>query len=188
MIRSAALLALALAVSACDGAAPTPATGDDMAATPAAQVTSDNPELCTLGLKVLTPGGKLGTVTKVEGGGCTVTVDETGLSDVWAEFMLEPAPGTAPPMEQLPGAPQAGWYQCYAGGAGNFRVEIRNGNTYANSDGQSGSYTFDPATSDVTWTSGPWTDFYSRVLKDGDIGVTMKPDRSFFGITCEREG
>ncbi len=182
----------ALMLFACDGAAPPAANADAPPApggAPAvADVTSDNPELCVLGLKVLAPGGNLGTVTKIEGTGCAVTNDATGLTDIWAEFMLEPAPGSAPPLEPVSGAPKPGWYQCYGGAAGNFRLEIRDGSTYANADGDMGAYAYDPATADISWTSGPWMDFHSRVLKDGDIGVTLEQDRSFFGINCEHEG
>jgi hypothetical protein len=191
---SLTLVALAaLVASACDGAPPVPA-GSPATGSPAAEVATDaapapkaSGTLCTLGQRVLTPGGKAGTVTKVEGSGCTVTNDATGLSDVWAAFMLKPAPGTAPVAEVTPGAPAAGMYLCRGGPAGNFRIAFNAGSSYANEQGAAGAYAFDPATANIDFTTGPWAGFYGRVLADGDVGMTGKPDRSFFAMTCERE-
>lgn len=191
MIRNAACAVLLLAASACDGGAPSasaPGAAPSVQADGPGPQASDNPELCIVGLKVLAPGGAPGAVVKIEGTGCTVKDDATGLESVWAEFMLEPAPGTAPTFETAPGAPAAGMYQCRGGPAGNFRIEFRAGNAYANDKGVAGVYAFDPATANVDFTTGPWEGFYGRVLKDGDVGMTSNPSRSFFQMTCEREG
>ena len=68
--------------------------------------------------------------------------DARGLETVWAEFMLEPAPGTTPAMEAVPGAPQAGLYQCRGGTAGNFKIEFRSGSAYANDFAREGQRTW----------------------------------------------
>lgn len=181
-----AVSSLALLVAAC-GETPAAPAGDTAAASPAqtGQVVSDNPELCALGLKVLTPGGNPGTVVKVEGSGCTIKDDASGLESVWTESVLEPAPGTTPAMEMVPGAPKPGIYQCRGGPAGNFKIEFRNGNAYANDKGDAGAYAFDPQNADIDFSTGPWAGFYARVLKDGDVGISGKPDRSFFQMTCQ---
>lgn len=144
-------------------------------------------EKCTVGQKVTTPGGKVGTVTEVKGTACKVAQDGTGWTNVWGAFMLEPGPGQAEPAAVVPGAPAAGMYQCRGGPAGNFRIEFRGPGAYANDKGSAGAYSFDAAAAKLRFTSGPWEGFYGQVLKDGDVGLSSRADASFYGMNCERQ-
>ena len=37
----------------------------------------------------------------------------------------------------------------------------------------------------MEFTSGPWKGFYAKTLEGGRVGLTSKPDSSFYQMTCD---
>lgn len=140
---------------------------------------------CSVGQKVLMPGGYPGTVSAVYGqGGCTVK-DAKGLESSWAAFMLSAAPGApAPKNTPVPATPKAGKYQCFGGAAGNIKLTFGPGATYANEQGARGAYAMRPS-GQMQFTSGPWKGYYAKTLDHGRVGLTSKPDGTFYQMTCD---
>lgn len=84
------------------------------------------------------------------------------------------------------GAPAAGSYQCYGGAAGNMRLSFTGPGRYANDKGKTGAYTSGEG-GRITFTSGPWAGFYGRVLPNGKVGLSSKPDTKSYYMLCERK-
>jgi hypothetical protein len=140
---------------------------------------------CAVGQRVVMPGGYPGTVSAVYGqGGCTVK-DAKGLESSWAAFMLSAAPGSPAPKEApIPPTLKAGTYQCFGGAAGNMKLRFGPGATYANEQGAKGVYIMRPS-GQMQFTSGPWKGFYAKTLDNGRVGLTSKPDGTFYQMTCD---
>jgi hypothetical protein len=158
---------------------------------------------CSVGQRVVKPGGELATVTATSGSGCTVRADGEPFTDTYAAFMLDPAPGgggggTAPaarsrdsaptPTAPTGGGPVPGLYQCTGGPAGNLKLRFLGGGRYANEQGKVGVYSYNAGNGRMAFTSGPWSGFFGKVLAGGRIGLTSKPDASFYQMTCDRRG
>jgi preprotein translocase subunit YajC len=142
---------------------------------------------CSVGQKVLTPGGKPGTVVEVTANkACRVKQDDGMSSGVWSAFMLSPAPGTVAAAADIPSTPKPGMYQCYGGQAGNMKLRFSAGNTYANEQGKSGSYKMRPS-GQMEFTSGPWAGFYAKTLENGRVGLTSRADSRTYMMTCEQK-
>jgi hypothetical protein len=144
-------------------------------------------ESCSVGQKVMLPGGKLGTVIEVNGPGCKVRQDGTNWEGVWSAFMLDPAPGgddMAPvPTERAIGP---GMYQCHGGSAGNMKLQFLENGKYANEQGTSGE--FQAISSDeISFVTGPWEGFFGRILGLDKIGLTSRTAQSTYYMTCDLE-
>ena len=118
-------------------------------------------------------------------GGCTVR-DEKFLESSWAAFMLTPAP-SLPVRNPAPvgPTPTPADYQCYGGAAGNMKLRFFAGNAYANEQGARGSYKLRPS-GQMEFTSGPWAGFYAKTLGTGKVGLTSRPDGTFYQMTCDK--
>ena len=145
-------------------------------------------ESCRVGQKVLSPGGKPGTVTKVEREtACTVLQDDGTGEGVWSAFMLRAAPGSpAPAAKPISPMPTAGLYQCRGGPAGNLKLRFGPGNRYANEQGTAGAFTI-ANDGQISFTSGPWEGFFAKNLGKGKVGLTSRPNQSFYYMTCDIE-
>lgn len=152
---------------------------------------------CVIGARVVNRQGKVGVITKDDGGGCTVRQDsgETFYSLFW---MLEPtgagagggagrAAAPARPAGSTPGRLQPGAYQCYGGQAGNLRLNFSAGGRYSNAEGKAGAYTLDGGSGRIAFTSGPWAGFFGRVLPDGKVGLSSQPNTTTYYMVCERK-
>lgn len=90
----------------------------------------------------------------------------------------------APPAAQAGGAPRPGNYQCFGGSAGNMKLRFMGRNSYANEQGASGTYKFRPS-GQMEFVSGPWKGFYAKSLGNGRVGLTSRPDGTFYQMTCD---
>ena len=75
--------------------------------------------------------------------------------------------------------------ECYGGPAGNMKLSFGGGATYANEQGKQGRYTIGQG-GQIAFVSGPWAGFYAKVLGPGKVGLTSKPNQSFYYMTCDR--
>ena len=127
------------------------------AATPAEALPS-----CSLGQRVMTPGGTPATVVGVRGSGCTVRKDGVTYTEVYAASMLAAlaaadVPADLPPAEGVELGPAA--YKCYylAGTALNYSfidIIIIDAGSYADRTGNHGQY--HRAGRDIVFDSGPF--------------------------------
>lgn len=143
---------------------------------------------CHVGQRVGLPGSGQGTVVALRGtGGCDVKADGYENVQTWAAWMLTSVGGAAAPLNKavLPGgAPRPGNYQCFGGSAGNMKLRFGGGNSYSNEQGATGSYKFRPS-GQMEFVSGPWKGFYAKTLGNGRVGLTSKPDGTFYQMTCD---
>jgi hypothetical protein len=75
-----------------------------------------------------------------------------------------------------------GTYTCSAPGAGFFRIELRDGSTYVDRAGKSGSYSFDAASGRIAFSSGSLEGQFSKLLKPGKFGLASSPTGQFYTV------
>lgn len=144
---------------------------------------------CKVGQRVVLPGGQQGTVIGLNGSACNVQADGYKDYNTWAAWMLYAVPGTPAaqiaPAAKLGGQPTAGFYQCYGGAAGNMKLRFGPG-WYENEQGKRGTYTMRPS-GQMALATGPWAGFYAKTLSPTKVGLTSKPDGTFYNMTCDRK-
>lgn len=109
----------------------------------------------------------------------------TPLGPQAAQKAAPKAPATKAAPKAAAGSVPAGNYQCYGGSAGNMKLTFRGPGQYANEQGSAGAYAMNGV--DITFTSGPWEGFYGRVLPDGRVGLSSRPNAGSYYMTCERK-
>lgn len=143
---------------------------------------------CYVGQRVQIPPSSMGTVVRIpRPGACDVHWDgyKPGTYDTWSAWMLTSVPGS--PVQRaapIASTPRAGNYQCFGGSAGNMKLRFGGGNTYANEQGATGTYRMRPS-GQMEFVSGPWQGFYAKTLEGGRVGLTSRPDSSFYQMTCD---
>ena len=161
---------------------------------------------CRVGQRVKSPAGP-GTVVAIQNGGvgCTVQVDgrPAGQVDTYGAFMLDALPGAeAAPRGGANAAarpaaargPAVGRYDCTGGAGGNLVIRILSATRYANAQGRSGTFALIGPAADrpeimrFRFVSGPWASYFGAVLDGGRLGLTSKPDGTFYQMTCDRRG
>lgn len=98
-----------------------------------------------------------------------------------ASFASRPA-ATAPASPAAPKEPPVhGTYHCVAAGgvAGTLQIVIKSASRYADRNGKSGDYTYDPKSGEIRFPSGPWGGFYGAQLRPGKIGIASRPGGSY---------
>jgi hypothetical protein len=146
--------------------------------------------VCRIGAQVTNRQGVTGVVVEApDPTGCRVRYPD-GSTRYSLTWMLAAAGGAKPGASGGPaptggsgGAP-SGSYQCYGGQAGNMTLTFKGGQ-YANAQGKTGAYSMG-AGGRLAFTSGPWAGFHGRVLPDGKVGLSSKPDTTTYYMVCER--
>lgn len=95
---------------------------------------------------------------------------------------LCPAPVTA--QTRAAGVPRPGLYQCYGNAGGNMKLRFTGGTGYANEQGSAGQFKMRPS-GQLEFVSGPWKGFYAKDLGNGRVGLTSRPDGTFYNMTCD---
>lgn len=137
---------------------------------------------CSVGQKVVIPGGKVGTVTAIQGSACTVRQDDGVMGEaVWAAFMLKSLDGTdphaAPPMTSIPPAT----YACHhTAGYAFVDVVVLGPDAYEDRDGVGGAYSID-ATGRITFLTGTLAG-HPSYARSGNVYLTA-PGGDFY-MTC----
>lgn len=142
---------------------------------------------CTVGQRVIIPGGQAGTVVDKQGSACVVKPDGATYTDTWAPPMISPirpsdVPADLPPAAGVDLGP--GSYQCYylAGTVLNYSfidVIIIDAGNYADRNGAIGRY--HRAGREIVFDSGPLAG-YPAYGENGNVYLTA-PAGGFY-MTC----
>jgi hypothetical protein len=121
---------------------------------------------CQVGQKVLAePGDHPATVLVTSASSCRVHYDDGAFSDSWvATYEIKPADIYAKNAALAAAGPRIGRYNIAVGtGAYDGYLMINSANSYelflpSGASAGRGTYTFNKATTSITWNSGPLTD------------------------------
>ena len=148
-------------------------------------------EGCVVGQRVLTPDDKYAVVSDIEGTTCFVELEGTSEIQTWSVMLLRIIGQDV--KADTTGGPVLGDYLCSDGSPGAKKLDMRFdvGRTYtlrnpADNFLKTGIYTTDPLTNILTFTSGPWENFYAKPLPNGQIGLSSDPQVATNYMICDK--
>lgn len=139
---------------------------------------------CKLGAQVIDRRNQSGVVVEAKGSDCRVRHAD-GSVHYYLAWMLSPA-AVEGARSKGSGGLSVGSYHCVAaaGVAGTLRLVIRSMTQYADRNGTTGRYSFDPQTRKIVFESGPWAGYYGAQLGPGKIGLSSRPG-NYYGTSCD---
>lgn len=153
--------------------------------TPAKAQTLTGP--CPVGKQVTDEQNKTGTVVDTDPVGCHVQFPD-GSSRYYLSWMLHLA-GTPAIDPRDIAAIKPGRYTCYAGNPLHYvfmDINIKSSSSYTDVKGAAGSYSYDPKTQLINFTSGSFKGEYAKYLGKEGIGLSATPG-TFFATVCDLE-
>ncbi|HWT15723.1 MAG TPA: hypothetical protein VN581_08075 [Patescibacteria group bacterium] len=133
---------------------------------------------CRAGDVVVDRQNRKGTVLGEDNGMCKVRLAGGEVRSYLHWMLSAPAVAGAGTAAGL----ASGRYTCSADGAGFFRIDIGAGGTYANADGQRGSYVFDAATTKISFPSGSLAGYHAKLLGPGKFGLSERPTTMYYTV------
>jgi hypothetical protein len=139
---------------------------------------------CRAGARVTDRQNRSGVVIEAKGADCRVKLDDGSVRN-YLGWMLQAEGGRGAPAAGGSGL-AAGSYSCSAAGgvAGTLTLVIKSASEYADRNGKTGSYAFDPKTLKIVFNSGPWAGHYGERLAPGKIGIASRPGGTY-GTVCD---
>lgn len=131
---------------------------------------------CQTGAAVIDRQQRQGRVVGEENGMCKVKLAD-GETRSYLPWMLSSPDGAGAAQGLAPGS-----YTCSASGAGFFRIEIRDDDSYSSSSGNVGHYTLDAATAKIGFTSGSLAAYHAKLLGPGKFGLSGDSSTRFHTV------
>jgi hypothetical protein len=150
----------------------------------AAPAKSEESGACRVGARVTDRQKRSGVVIEARGADCRVKLDDGSVRN-YLGWMLA-AEGGQGTKAANGGGLAGGPYNCLAAGgaAGTLQLVIKSASQYADRNGKTGAYSYDPKTRKIVFHSGPWAGYYGEKLGPGKIGIASRPG-GYYGTVCD---
>lgn len=144
---------------------------------------------CQVGARVTDRQNRSGVVTEATGSDCRVKLDD-GTMHYYLAWMLSAASSSGAKAPRVQGiaakALAPGNYHCVAAGgiAGTLKLVIKDATHYADRQGKTGVYAYDPKSGEIAFESGSWEGYFGKNLGPGRIGIASRRG-TYYGTTCD---